>query len=154
MAPKIRQKQTFWAATQFFTGLAQKQPIVIALDDLHWADEASLALFENLLEVCDQAPIMFLLNFRVMRDKGCWRVRDTAAGTYPHRYTEITLAPLTKAEARRLLDELLPGAQFEPTLAENILDKAAGNPFYLEEVVRGLIDSGQCSEAEQAGGKK
>lgn len=151
MAPKIRQKQTFWAATQFFTGLGRQQPLVIALDDLHWADEASLALLENLLEVTDHAAIMFIFSFRVMRDKGCWRLRDVAAGNYPHRYTEMTLAPLSKAEAQRLLEELLPGAQFEPSVAENILDKAAGNPFYLEEVVRGLIDSGAVIQDAETG---
>lgn len=152
MEPKIRQKQTLWAATQFFTGLARQHPMIVALDDLHWADEASLALFDNLLEATDYVPILFIFGFRVMRDKGCWQLRDAAASGYPHRYTEITLTPLSKAESRQLLEALLPGAQFEPATVEDILDKAAGNPFYLEEVVRGLIDGGAVfQDAEQAG---
>ncbi len=142
LAPKIRQKQTFWAAAQFFTGLAKQHPLVIALDDLHWADEASLALFEELMSVADRAPLMLLLVSRVIRDKGCWRLRDAAAGNYPHRFTEITLKPLAGDDTENLLTALLPGAHIEPALRANILEKAAGNPFYLEEVVRTLQDSG------------
>ncbi|MBN1179878.1 MAG: tetratricopeptide repeat protein, partial [Anaerolineae bacterium] len=142
LAPKIRQKQTFWAAAQFFTGLAKQHPLVIALDDLHWADEASLALFEELMSVADRAPLLLLLVSRVIRDKGCWRLRDAAAGAYPHRFTEVTLKPLAAEDTHDLLAALLPGAQFEARLKANILEKAAGNPFYLEEVVRTLIDSG------------
>ncbi|MFN2283501.1 MAG: tetratricopeptide repeat protein [Anaerolineae bacterium] len=148
LAPKIRQKQTFWAAREFFTGLAKQHPLVIALDDLHWADEASLALFEELMGVADHAPIMLLLVSRVIRDKGCWRLRNAAAGEYPHRFTEITLKPLAAGDTRDLLTALLPGAQFDARLRTNILEKAAGNPFYLEEVVRTLIDSGGVIQNE------
>ena len=138
--PGVRQKQTFWAAREFFTAAAQEQPLVIALDDLHWADEASLALLENLLGVTDHAPLLFWLIFRARRDKGCWRVRDKAASAYLHRYTEVQLSPLSRADSRELLSKLLPGAKFTAEAEREILDKAAGNPFYLEEVVRSLID--------------
>ncbi len=140
--PSVRQKQTFWAAREFFMALARRQPVVIALDDLHWADEASLLLVQDLLSVTDHVPLMFCLIFRARRDKGCWRLRDHAASAYPHRYTEMMLAPLSEADSRALLHKLIPGAHFQPETEKEILDKAAGNPFYLEEVVRSLIDSG------------
>ncbi len=140
--PSVRQKQTFWAAREFFTAAARKRPIVIALDDLHWADEASLSLVEDLLSVTDHVPLMFWLIFRARRDKGCWRLRDRAASAFLHRYTEVRLSPLSEADSRELLYKLLPGAAFIPETEQEILDKAAGNPFYLEEVVRSLIDSG------------
>lgn len=150
--PKVRQKQIFWAAREFFTQAARRRPIVVALDDLHWADEASLALVEDLLATTDHAPLMFCLVFRPRRDKGCWRLRDKAAGSYPHRYTEIVLQPLSEDQSRQLLSALLPGAEFAaPTLRE-LLDKAAGNPFYIEEVVRSLGESGAVvPDAERAG---
>ncbi len=140
--PGVRQKQTFWAAREFFTAAAREHPVVIALDDLHWADEASLALLENLLSVTDQTPLLFWFIFRTRRDKGCWRLRDRAASAFLHRYTEVLLGPLSKAASRELLSKLLPGAEFTPEAEQEILDKAAGNPFYLEEVVRSLIDDG------------
>ncbi|MEJ2209753.1 MAG: adenylate/guanylate cyclase domain-containing protein [Anaerolineae bacterium] len=142
LEPQVRQKQTFWAARQFFAALAHQRPLVIALDDLHWADEASLALIEDLLSVTDQAPLMFCLVFRQRRDKGCWRLNDTAASKYPHRYTRVALEPLTEACSRQLLQELVPGATFQPEVEREILTKTTGNPFYLEEVVRALIAQG------------
>ncbi len=138
--PKVRQKQILWAASRFFMQSALEKPIVLALDDLHWADEASLLLFEHLLAISDQAPLMFCLLFRALRDKGCWRLRDRAASEYPHRFFEIELQPLSKGESAALLGQLLPGAVFKPETREEILSKATGNPFYLEEVVQNLLE--------------
>lgn len=143
--PQVRQKQTFWAAREFFTAFAQRQPTVIALDDLHWADEASLALLEDLLAVTDRAPLMFCLIFREVREKGSWRLRDRADRSFPHRYHETTLRPLTTDQSRDLLGRLLPGAAFSEESIREILVKSAGNPFYLEEVVRSLIESGSVA---------
>ena len=142
LEPRVRQKQTVWAVRQFFTAVARKTPTIIALEDLHWADEASLAIINDLLTVSDQAPLMFCLILREIRDKGCWQLRNNAAGSFPHRYLEIRLNPLSKANSRRLLSRLLPGVKFSQETIEEILNKSAGNPFYLEEVVRSLIESG------------
>jgi predicted ATPase/class 3 adenylate cyclase len=150
--PRVRQKQTFWAAREFFAAAARKRPIVIALDDLHWADEASLALVEDLLAVTDHAPLMLALVFRPRRDKGCWRLRDKAAASFPHRFTEVELQPLDEAHSQQLLARLLPGAEFTSAAEQEILDKAAGNPFYIEEVVRSLLESGAVvPDMEQPG---
>lgn len=142
LAPTARQKQTFWAAGEFFICLARQKAVVITLNDLHWADEASLALIENLLDITDRAPVMFFLIFRARRDKGCWRLRNTASGVFPHRYIEINLKALTREDSEELLNDLLGGAAFDMSIQKNILDKAAGNPFYLEEVVRTMRESG------------
>ena len=138
LSPQVRQKQTFWAVRELCAAAARQQPLVVALDDLHWADEASLALVEDLLQVTDITPVMFVLILRERRDKRCWRLRDRAAAAFPHRYTEVALKPLAEAYCRDLLDRLLPGAGLDPATVGEILDKAAGNPFYLEEVVRSL----------------
>lgn len=140
--PKVRQKQIFWAAREFFTALSLERPIVIVLDDAHWADEASLALFEDLLEISVQGPLMFVMAFRPRRDKGCWALRDKAARDYHHRYTEVEPAALSPEDSLEMLSALLPGAELSAAVQEEIFIKATGNPFYLEEVVRSLIEQG------------
>lgn len=141
LSPEIRQKQTFWAAREFFIAAAKQRPTVIALDDLHWADEASLALFNDLLEVTVQTPLMFILISRKQAQNDCERLRERATTEFPHRHTEISLLPLSSEESGELLARLLPGAAFSNEALQEILDKASGNPFYLEEVVRALIES-------------
>ncbi len=148
LSPKVRQKETFWAARQFLSTAAKANPIIIVLDDLHWADDASLVLFQDLLNVTDHAQVMFCLIFRERRDKGCWQLRDLAAADYLHRYTEIQLQPLNPEDSRRLLQSLLPGAEFAEEILQEIFDKSAGNPFYLEEVVRSLMDTGAVIRVE------
>ena len=147
--PKVRQKQTFRAAAQFFQASARQNPIILALDDLHWADEASLSLIEHLLSITDKAPLMLALVFRPRTDKLCWQLRDRAAANYPHRFNEIALTPLSLVMSAELLEKLLPGAAFQPEQHRDILDKTAGNPFYLEEVVRSLRESGAVEKVSE-----
>lgn len=110
--PEVRQKQTFWAAREFFTALAKEQPIIMVVDELHWGDEPSLALLENLLEMAIHVPLLFIFVFRPKREKGCWRLRERAARDYHSRCTEIELLPLTQQQSGELLAQLLPGAVF------------------------------------------
>jgi class 3 adenylate cyclase/tetratricopeptide (TPR) repeat protein len=142
LPPNVRQKETFWAARELFIAAARQAPLVLALDDLHWADEASLALIEDLLTITDQAPVMLLLIFRDRRDLACWELRNTAEARFPHRFKEVALKPLAEAESLGLLNAMLPGAAFGDTICSEILTKAAGNPLYLEELVRSLIETG------------
>jgi class 3 adenylate cyclase/predicted ATPase len=151
--PKVRQKQTLWAAAAFFEAAAKERPMIVVLDDLHWADEASLGLIEHLLSVTDKSPLLFILIFRARRDKRCWQLRDFAASEYPHRYQEIVLQPLDLENSTLLLSRLLPEAQFDPETRHEILDKAAGNPLYLQEVVHSLKDSGAVKENPERPGE-
>ena len=151
LTPQVRQKEILWAAREFFGAAARRSPMLIALDDLHWADEASLTVVEALLTVTDQAPLLFYLASRPVRDKRSWQLRNLAAGDFPHRYTEVQLQPLVREQSHTLLQALLPGAEFSEATFMEIFDKSAGNPFYLEEVVRSLIESGAVVEADAEG---
>lgn len=142
LEPKKRQREIFWAARQFFTAATKDTPLAMILDDLHWADEASLALLMDMLSILDRVPIMLILAFRMRRDKGCWDLHNTAVDDYPHRTTKVELSPLNDEQSRAILDDLLPGAVFPEATYREILNKAAGNPLYLEELVRSFIETG------------
>jgi class 3 adenylate cyclase/ribosomal protein L40E len=133
-------RQTLLCIRQYFQRLAEKQPTVAVFEDLHWADSSSLEALAELLAVTDRAPLMLLLLSRLEREHGSWRIKVKAETDFSHRYTEILLKPLSPNEQNRLVDNLLAIADLPDPVRRLIFERSEGNPFYLEEIVRSLID--------------
>ena len=131
---------------------AVQLPTVLVFDDLHWADSASTELLSHLFRLTDAVPILFLCAFRPDRGAPSWRVKQVAETEFPHRYKEILLQPLDAGNSRELVDHLLAISDLPPKLLAMIQEKAEGNPFFVEEVVRSLIDSGAVVR-EEAGAR-
>lgn len=142
LSPESLQHQTFKVMRQWAAALSADRPLGFILDDLHWADNTSLALLEALLEVTEEAPLLMVLLFRPEREHGCWRLNDLARQRFPHRHVEIVLRPLAPAATEQLVANLLTRADFPQQIRELILQKAEGNPFFVEEVIRELIEAG------------
>ena len=121
---------------------AERNPMVLVFDDLHWADSASTELLTNLFQLTDAVPILFLCAFRPDRLAPSWRVKQAAETESPHRYRELVLEPLSFGHIKELVDHLLSIKELPEGLHKLIQKKAEGNPFFVEEVVRTLIDSG------------
>lgn len=121
--------------------LAQRGPTVIAIDDLQWADETSAEFISHLFQLANRAPILFICSFRPDRFSSAWKVRQTAESDYAHRYTEIKLSPLSNQDANSLIDRLFTDGRLPSGVREIILGKSEGNPFFMEEVIRTLIDN-------------
>lgn len=121
---------------------AQANPLVIASDDLHWADPASIALLQHLFALTDRSPILFLCAARPERGSPVWDLQRYAIDEYAHRTTRIEVKPLSRQESGALVDSLLANSDLPAILRERILERAEGNPFFVEEVVRTLIETG------------
>jgi len=132
----------FHAVETLVESAAREQPLVVICEDLHWADPTSLELLEQLLSLTEHAPLLLLCVFRPEKEHSCWRIRETAAPRYRHRYTDLWLKPLSAVESRTLVGNLLRVEDLPQELRERILDHAEGNPFYVEEIIRSLMDSG------------
>jgi len=117
------------------------EPTVMVVDDLHWSDAASAELLEYLLQLTDSTPIMFVCAMRPYRGSPAWQLKLAAETRYPHRYTEIDLAPLSSEHSADLVGNLLEISDLPPALRDLILEKSEGNPFFVEELIRTLIDS-------------
>jgi len=115
---------------------------VFVFDDLQWTDAASADLLMELFDLADQTPVLFLLAFRPDRQAPSWRLKQKLETDYPHRYVELALPPLTAGESAELLEHALPGEALPGALRARVLDRAEGNPFFLEEIVRSLLDDG------------
>ncbi len=135
-------RQIFLTARRFFERLAQEQPVVIVFEDLHWMDESSTHLLEHLLPLVERLPFLILGLSRPERQTPAARLRERCARDYAGYYTEIFLAPLSGADSTQLVHNLLEIEDIPAHLKELVVAKAEGNPFFLEEVIRTLIDTG------------
>ena len=143
---------TFRAVATLLETAAPQTPLVLVCEDLHWADATSLALLEHLLALTDRVPLLFVCIFRPEREYGCWHIREVAARTYEHHHTDIRLRALSLAESAQLVGNLLTIEALPKEFRTRVLERAEGNPFYVEEIVRALIDDAIIvynDEAEQ-----
>ncbi|CAG0931296.1 adenylate cyclase 10 [Thermoflexales bacterium] len=144
------QRQVIRAVAVLLEQLARQQPLLLILDDLHLADSASLSLLERVLVSVERVPILICLLYRPERTQGIWALGQTAVRNYPRHSAEIFLHPLnvSAGEDQRLVCHLLELDALPPVLAQQI-GRAEGNPFYIEEIIRTLIDGGAIVRADQ-----
>lgn len=127
---------------------AAARPLVVVCDDLHWADPASVELLVHLLPLVERVPLLLICAMRADRESPGWRLNRVAEDEYPHRITQIGLRPLTDEESADLVDSLIDSPRLPTPLRSAVLEKAEGNPFFIEEVVRALIDDARTGLAE------
>ncbi len=127
---------------------AGQRPTVLVFDDLHWSDPASVALLLHLLPLTEQVPLLILAVMRPENQAPGWQVKQAAESGYGYRYNEIFLQPLSEADSSELVDNLLAISDLPDPLRSRILQKSEGNPFFVEEVVRTLIESGAVARDE------
>jgi class 3 adenylate cyclase len=139
---EAREKRTRGSVLQLLSASSEKRPLVVAVEDLHWADQSSIELLEGLLQLVLDHPIFFLIVSRPGFQATSQRIQDFARLHHPGRYTEIRLDPLDARATRHLVNNLFKQGKIPRATQTLIEEKARGNPFYLEEVVRSLVDEG------------
>src|SRR5581483_11744784 len=95
LSPEALQWRTFEVVGQLFARLAEEGPLVLAFEDLHWADATSVLLLEQLLSLAEDMPVVLVLSLRPERDHGSWGLREHAGREFPHLLREIDLGPLS-----------------------------------------------------------
>jgi class 3 adenylate cyclase/tetratricopeptide (TPR) repeat protein len=134
--PKQVRREMHGAWRALFSALADQGPLIVVVEDIHWADPAMLDLLEDLADrveggvsiICPARP-----ELTVSRPE--W-------GGGKRNYSAIALDPLDERNAELLMRSLLDVEGFPASVHRRILDKAEGNPFFLEEIVRQLVDNG------------
>ena len=142
LSPEALQYRTFEVVDHLIERLAADGPVVVALEDLHWADATSVQLIERLLAVTEDSPVLLIVTMRPERDRAAWGLRDAAAHEFPHRTKELSLDALSGDADRELLHSLVGEQTLPPDLEDRLTGIAEGNPFYLEELIRSLADAG------------
>lgn len=130
--PMIRKAHTFAALTQPVLHQARQQPVLVVLEDAHWIDPTSLEFFEQLMELCRNLPIMFLINARPdFRPQ--WQERGN-----------VTTVALQRLE-RRDIELVIAGAcgdrQLSAMLIASIVERSDGIPLFVEELTKTIVEA-------------
>ena len=130
------------ALVQTLRAISRKGPVVLVFEDLHWADAASVDALLALAPLTADLPLLLVMSSRSDRDAVGWRLVSGMRDLFGDALTEIRLDPLSSDDARSLVANLLEIESLPEKARELILAKAEGNPFFVEEVIRMLIDRG------------
>ncbi len=139
--PQAMQAQYLAALRSLFLALASRSPLVIVLEDTHWADPSSIDLLLKLLPLKDEIPILLVATTRPDRDVPGWQLLLSSGNPNANANTyQIVLTPLPVEMSRELVANLLHFESLPESVRNLILTKADGNPFFVEEVIRTLIE--------------
>jgi class 3 adenylate cyclase/tetratricopeptide (TPR) repeat protein len=140
------------ATTQFLKQLAARGPTVVVMEDVHWADRSSLELLSSLLRLAAAHRLLFVNALRPdPAEAQEWLSQAISAGA-PHglRGEEVRLAPLDRGAAEELIDHHFERGDIPRSIRSRIEERTVGNPFYIEQVVRSLIDEGTVEQRDGA----
>jgi class 3 adenylate cyclase/tetratricopeptide (TPR) repeat protein len=136
-SPNFRRLATAYLI-HYFRGMLAQNPVVMVLEDLHWADDSSLDLLAHLVTEIPAAPLLVAGAARpgLLERRPSWGEGQAA-------YSRLELSPLSRRSSRALVAEILQRAAEVPeALRDLVVEGAEGNPFYIEELVKMLIEDG------------
>ncbi|MGH7322768.1 MAG: sigma 54-interacting transcriptional regulator, partial [Candidatus Rokuibacteriota bacterium] len=136
LSPEAIHARLFEILWQMSLRESRRGPLILAVEDLHWIDKASEAYLVSLVESLAAAPILLLLTYRPGY-RPHWMEKSYA--------TQMAIQPLAPEEGLSVVRSVLPAAPVSDDLVQRIIDKAEGNPFFLEELARAVSDQRDVS---------
>ena len=138
LSPRELRDQAFAALTDLLHALAEHAPLVVVLDDLHWADDASLDFVQHLARAASVPLLLVMLARPALLER-----RPTPLAGEDVGHDTLQLQPLDAKQCAALAAALFQHVPDPPeALRRLVIERAEGNPFYMEELVRMLIDDG------------
>jgi ABC-type transport system substrate-binding protein/class 3 adenylate cyclase len=141
LSPEALRFRTFEVVRGLVSRLCEDGPVALAIEDLHWTDATSLELLSQLAPDTDSIALLLVCTSRLERDHPSWSVKEDIGRRLPHRTSDLELGALGEDAERDLLEALV-GPSLPESLSVRVLESAEGNPFFLEELVRSLVDAG------------
>ena len=136
-AQQIRDRALIYLV-DYFKSLTESSTIVILLEDIHWADDSSLDVFEHLGHMLSRHPVLIITAAR----PSLFDRRPSWASGQPVQ-NRLNLSPLPEQDSQRLVDDILQKVEsIPPMLRSLMINNAEGNPFYMEELLKMLIEDG------------
>src|SRR5258706_14370540 len=123
--------------------MTKEGSLVIVFDDLHWADEASLNLLYSLADLTNTQPLLFICMLRPDKTVSSWDAMHKIQQKVVDKYQSILLEPLLEDQTDALLANVLSMKDLPKNARDMIVERANGNPFFIEELIRSLIETKQ-----------
>jgi class 3 adenylate cyclase/tetratricopeptide (TPR) repeat protein len=140
--PDLRKTLTIDAIVEYLSAWARRTPLTVFLEDVHWADPLSREAI-TALHTITTGPLTLLLAYRPEISGA------DLFGTSAETLAELTLGELSKSDSRRMISMLLDISGIPERLESQILDRGQGNPFYVEELIRSLIQTGSIARVDE-----
>jgi class 3 adenylate cyclase len=135
---KIKKQRVFDITFDLLKHVAKKKPVSVIIEDLHWSDTASMELVNYIGRNVKNKPFLLALVYRPIKRKEEFLEKDFT--------TQATLKELSEDESLRLVKNLLNIKNIPPAFRKLVIEKSQGNPFYIEELVKSLIEQGYVVE--------
>ncbi len=153
LSPQVRKDLTFAVVTKSLVSLSEEKPVVLFIDDLHWADSASLSLLHYLARAVNSQRILVLAAFRSeeltadIEGRPHFLVEILRVLNREGLLKEIKLAGLNKSEISEIAENMLGGI-VDPELVERLTVESQGNPFFVVESLRMLLKDRELYQEE------
>ena len=142
MTGEALQKLILKSIRDLLTRVTQDTPILVVMEDLHWADITSISLLETVFRIAETQPVVFINLLRPGYPDTGDSLLSTTMEKYPDLCFLIRLDALDEQMSETLIQEILPPPALPPLLRRKIVERSGGNPYFIEEVVQSFIDEG------------
>jgi len=133
LSPQSIRSRTFATLHRLYRHLSQQRPVLLEVEDVHWIDPTSQDYLEELVDQVAGLPLLLLVTFRPGY-RPPWMDKSYA--------TQLALSPLSRADGQRVVQAVLGAEPVPAPLMQDILTRADGNPFFLEELARVVQEQG------------
>ena len=144
-------RQVLRALYRFFEALSVSAPIVMVFEDLQWMDESSGALLEHIMPLVRKRAILIVVLYRPDVGAAAERLRHVIEEKFTDVHQEIHLARLRRSDSLKMLENLLSIQHLSFLGLDQVIEKSEGNPLFIEEVIRSLINRGDIAMSPVTG---
>ena len=141
LSPERQRERTLEALVRLVLEMAERQPLVLLIEDLHWLDPTTLGWLDRLIVQMASAPLLLLLTLRLHTLEALWGPRA--------HLTQIPLTPLSEAEAATLIDRVVGEQSLPAEVRRQIVARTDGVPLFLEELTKAVVESRDSGERRE-----
>lgn len=139
--------RTFVAIRDFFVSLAERQPLTLVFEDLHWSDSLSVDLISLLMETLADARLLLICIYRPDQHRS-WQIGKIATRKCPDCHALISLEDLDTQQSRRLVQSLFDNGGLPAQAVNQVVVKSGGNPFYMTELAKSMVEAGHLYRSQ------